>query len=108
MGNKMFEYELDVNFEVVNKGHLVSCSKDRTRLFIEEPEFIITENTGKTLLDWSNSGADTSIDEALFQVRNATSQEEITNIYHTFLPLIGKHEDFIQALKVKKEELTTK
>lgn len=51
-----FEYELTINFELVNENHLAKASKDRTSLFSNKPEFIITSETGKMILDWCNSG----------------------------------------------------
>ena len=49
-----FEYELTVNFELINDKHLVKVSKDRTGLFNGKPEFKISSATGKKLLQWSN------------------------------------------------------
>lgn len=100
-----FEYELDVNFEVINKNHMVICSKDRTRLFENKPEFLITEDTGKELYEWSNTGADVTLDDALNQVRNCTNVNSLSSIYNTFLPLIGSHKDFIEAIKTKRDSL---
>ncbi|MBP2619094.1 AAA family ATPase [Chryseobacterium jejuense] len=51
-----FEYELTINFELVNENHLCKASKDRTGLFMNKPEFIITSDTGQLILDWCNSG----------------------------------------------------
>jgi hypothetical protein len=51
-----FEYELTINFELVNENHLAKASKDRTGLFMNKPEFIITSDTGKLILNWCNSG----------------------------------------------------
>ncbi len=48
-----FEYELTVNFELINDKHLVKVSKDRTGLFNGKPEFVISSATGKKLLQWS-------------------------------------------------------
>ena len=48
-----WEYELTVNFELLNDKHLVKTSKDRTGLFNGKPEFIISSATGKKLLQWS-------------------------------------------------------
>lgn len=53
-----FEYELTVNFEVLNEKHIVKASKDRTGLFTDKPEFIITEETGRKILDWCTTGVD--------------------------------------------------
>jgi len=47
-----FEYELTVNFELVNDQHLAKVSKDRTGLFNGKPEFVINSATGKKLLQW--------------------------------------------------------
>lgn len=51
-----FEYELTINFELVNENHLAKASKDRTGLFTNKPEFLITSQTGKMILDWCNAG----------------------------------------------------
>lgn len=51
-----FEYELTVNFNVDREGHYAVASKDRTGLFIDRNPFIISEETGKELAEWNNSG----------------------------------------------------
>ncbi|REC61455.1 AAA family ATPase [Chryseobacterium pennae] len=51
-----FEYELTINFELVNENHLAKASKDRTGLFMNRPEFIITSETGRIILEWCSSG----------------------------------------------------
>lgn len=51
-----FEYELTVNFELINDNHLVKASKDRTGLFMDKPEFVINQSTGKKLKAWCNEG----------------------------------------------------
>lgn len=53
-----FEYELTLNFEILNEKHMAKASKDRTGLFDSKPEFVITSETGKELLGWANSGID--------------------------------------------------
>jgi len=58
-----FEYELTTNFEL-DILHKATAGKDRTGLFMDKPDFIITSETGKTLLDWCMSGV-TSIKEGL-------------------------------------------
>jgi len=52
-----FEYELTVNFNLDEK-HNCTASKDRTSLFMDKPQFIITEDTGKLILDWCELGID--------------------------------------------------
>lgn len=51
-----FEYELTVNFELINDNHLVKASKDRTGLFMDKPEFVINQATGKKLQKWCTEG----------------------------------------------------
>lgn len=53
-----FEYEVTINFELINDRHLTKASKDRSGLFMGKPEFIISESTGKTLKDWCETGVD--------------------------------------------------
>jgi hypothetical protein len=51
-----YEYELTLNLEFLNDNHLVKASKDRTGLFMDKPEFIITPATGKKILEWCLTG----------------------------------------------------
>ena len=53
-----FEYELTIAFDL-QQNHLATTSKDRTSLFMDKPEFVISEETGKTLKTWANSGVGT-------------------------------------------------
>jgi hypothetical protein len=45
------DYEFTVVLEL-NQKHSCTASKDRTGLFSDKPEFIITETTGKQIKDW--------------------------------------------------------
>lgn len=47
-------YELSVAFDV-NKEHLATTSKDRTGVFMDRTPFMITEDTGKEILNWLNN-----------------------------------------------------
>lgn len=96
-----FEYELDINFEVINAKHMVISSKDRTNLFEGKPEFLITEEIGKTILDWCNKGT-SSIDEALKAIRDCSDIPTLTATYNTYLGELKDNKDFIEALKAKK------
>lgn len=51
-----YEYEMTLALEVINDKHMARASKDRTQLFVDKPEFIITVETGKTILNWCNEG----------------------------------------------------
>jgi hypothetical protein len=51
-----YEYEMILSLEVINDKHMVRASKDRTGLFVDKPEFLITVDTGKQILSWCNQG----------------------------------------------------
>ena len=49
------DYEFTVVLDIDMK-HYAKASKDRTGLFMDKPEFIISPETGKTILNWCNEG----------------------------------------------------
>ena len=52
------EYELTVVLDIVHEGHYALASKDRTGIFTDKPAQPITEETGKQLMAWLDSGAE--------------------------------------------------
>lgn len=52
-----WEYELTVSLNIDRDTHLATASKDRTNLFENKSGFLISEETGKQILNWCNSGA---------------------------------------------------
>ena len=50
------DYEFTIVLDVDIKHHAVA-SKDRTGLFMGKPEFTITPNTGREILQWCNSAS---------------------------------------------------
>ena len=50
-----FEYELTLALNI-DVRHNATASKDRTGLFMDKPEFIISEKTGEELKSWAASG----------------------------------------------------
>ncbi|PQL91666.1 AAA family ATPase [Apibacter adventoris] len=73
-----FEYELTVNFELINDKHLVKASKDRTGLFMNQPEFIITPEIGKRILSWCNEGTSLKPGDKVTHVQKSEQHEEVT------------------------------
>ncbi|MGL4640174.1 MAG: AAA family ATPase, partial [Shewanella sp.] len=51
-----FEYEFTAVLDIVHDGHWATASKDRTGLF--KAPHVISEDTGKRLLNWLDSGVD--------------------------------------------------
>lgn len=75
------DYEFTLVFDVDIK-HYASASKDRTGLFMGKPDFIISEFTGKKIIEWCNSG--TTIDNVKELIQNSRTIEELTAIYHKY------------------------
>jgi hypothetical protein len=97
-----FEYELTLNFELVNDNHLAKASKDRTGLFMNKPEFIITSETGKQLLAWANSG----VDEVKYLIQSldaATNRNDLVNLWNA-----NNHLQSNNELVAKFKELGSK
>lgn len=91
-----FEYELSVNLNI-ELNHMAAASKDRTRLFMDKPAFIISEETGKMLKLWCEEGTPVDpIEEACFQLKLSTTLEELTANWN----MIGRE---MQAHKVVKD-----
>jgi len=99
-----FEYELDINFEVTNDKHLVVASKDRTQLFVNKPEFLITEETGEILMNWAKGGT-SLLDDALEMVRDSKTIDQLTDVFKSY-PELKANEDLINACKARKQFLT--
>tara|TARA_R110000823_G_scaffold315665_1_gene449285 strand:- start:1854 stop:2744 length:891 start_codon:yes stop_codon:yes gene_type:complete len=77
-----YEYELTVNFELINDKHLCKASKDRTGLFMDKPEFIINQATGKKLIHWCNEGL--SVEQAKTEIANCTTIEGLRHLYQKY------------------------
>ncbi|WP_026754761.1 AAA family ATPase [Sediminibacter sp. Hel_I_10] len=98
-----FEYELTVNFELINDSHLCKASKDRTGLFMDKPEFIINAATGRKLIAWCNEGI--SIDDIRQEIENCIKIEGLKHLYAKYSsvkneikPLIIKRKQELEAL----------
>lgn len=85
-----FEYELTLNFNLDEK-HNVTVSKDRTGLFMGQPQFVITEETGKKIINWCNQG-EIEVDPIL------EIQEKYKNMVEANSHVINK-EDAVKYLK---------
>lgn len=81
-----FEYELTINFEFINDKHLVKASKDRTSMFANSPEFIITAETGKKILEWCENGID-ELNLAINEMDNAKDRADMSVIWDKYVGL---------------------
>ena len=73
------DYEFTLVMEIDIK-HSATASKDRTGLFMGKPGFVITSETGKTILDWCNDGV--NVDMVRKQIQEAKTLDELSTIYH--------------------------
>lgn len=96
------EYELTVNFELINDKHLASASKDRTGLFMDKPEFVINKATGEKLIQWCNEGV--SVESAIKEINACNTIEGLRKIYKKYSslqkeihPIVIKKKDEIEA-----------
>lgn len=58
MQREGWEYELTVSLNIERDTHLATASKDRTNLFEGQLPFLITEETGRLIKQWCESGID--------------------------------------------------
>ena len=93
-----FEYELTVNLEL-DHGHHAIASKDRTGLFMGKPEFVPTEETGKMIIEWCESGLDTKdeINQAIAKLANCATKDELSLLKETLPTYVVQSPEFIQA-----------
>jgi hypothetical protein len=77
------DYEFTIVFDLGIK-HDASCSKDRTGLFMDKPDFKLTPEIGKQILEWCNQGElDEKQIEAFTQRINACkSVKELIELYN--------------------------
>ncbi len=97
-----YEYELMINFEFINDKHLVKASKDRTKLFMDKPEFVITSDTGKKIIEWCESGVD-EYKLALKELQDCNNLDCTKQIWSKY-PQYHNVEEFKELAKKKNHE----
>lgn len=75
-----FEYELDVNFEIINDNHLCKATKDRLNYFMNKPEFVINASTGKKLIQLVSSPV--VLKQLKQRVEECLTLSELTLLYN--------------------------
>lgn len=95
------DYEFTIVFDLDIK-HNASASKDRTGLFMDKPEYVITPVFGKRILEWCNSGK--SITEIKDEISSAATVEKLREILRTY----PEYKKQLEPLAIaRKEELST-
>lgn len=126
-----FEYELTVNLNIVSGNHLASQTKDRTRLFVDKQDFVITPETGRLIRKWCETGAhvkpqqpeaipapkrngngdvvnaSASFETAIKELKSAKGLVEVTAIWQKY-PHLKHDADFVAAIKEAGEKYKPK
>jgi len=91
------DYEFTVVFDL-DISHHAKATKDRTGLFMDKPENVITPGYGKRILKWCNAGV--SVEQVIKLVNEATSIDQLRDI-------IRQYPDFrtqIEPLAIQRKE----
>jgi len=95
------DYECTIVFNIDIKHNAVA-SKDRTGLFADKPEGVISSGYGKRILKWCNSGI--TISEIKAKLTCAVTVEELREILRTY----PEYEKELKPLAIaRKEQLST-
>ena len=98
------DYEFTLVFDI-DINHFASSSKDRTGLFSNVPDFKISSETGKNILDWCNSGADNTLEEARAKIKKCEDMGELKQVYNAYIE--WKDQLMDDFTKQKREILST-
>lgn len=92
------DYEFTIVFDLDIK-HYAQASKDRTGLFSDKPEFIITPGVGKQIKEWCNSGTD--IEEVKRKIKSCTTNSQLNSLFKEF----SAYKDILTKDFVQQQEV---
>lgn len=101
------DYEFTVVLDLTHDGHTATASKDRTKLF-NQPE-LISEDTGKRLLSWLNSGispedrAKELLVDAIADIHQAVDMAALESAYNAGRVIVHGFDNLKPALVGAKE-----
>ncbi|WP_319231154.1 AAA family ATPase [Draconibacterium orientale] len=75
------DYEFTLVFDVDIKHH-VTASKDRTGMFMDKPDFIVTDKIGERINRWCQSGK--SVESVAEMIKEATTVEKLREILRNY------------------------
>jgi hypothetical protein len=96
------DYEMTIVLDLDLK-HNATASKDRTGLFMDKPQFIITESTGEMIRDWCLSGFKVSDIEA--EIEQATTIDGLRHLFQKYPQYRKRIEPAIYRRKAQIEAL---
>ena len=92
------DYEFTVVFDLDIK-HLAKASKDRTGLFMDKPEEVITPAFGKKILEWCNNGI--SLAKIKSEISHANDIETLRTILRTY----PEYKTTLEPLAIARKEV---
>ena len=103
------DYEMTVQFEIINDNHLVISSKDRTNLFSNRPEFVISSGTGKLLKRWCLDGKSEKekLESINAEIKSCTTVEGLRHIFSKYPNYQIQIKDRIIARKAEIENVAS-
>ncbi|MBK9641816.1 MAG: AAA family ATPase [Saprospiraceae bacterium] len=94
------DYEFTIVFDIDIKHH-ATCSKDRTELFSHKAEFMITEETGRIILNWCQQG--NKLEKVHQSISDAKSIPELMTIYQQN---IEQYPELLNSISEKKNQIS--
>ncbi len=101
-----YEYELTANLEL-DTNHQATASKDRTGLFMGQPSFVPSEETGRLIKDWCEMGVD-AVGEAIKKLAICDDVEELRMLKSTLDITVRKNPEFEKEAIARYELLVKK
>ncbi len=95
------DYEFTLVFDL-DSSHYAICSKDRTGLFVNQPNFKISEKTGIQILQWLQRHSSEHGDSVEQLIQRCASISELLEIYAT---TIGYRPDLAPLFTQRRQEL---
>lgn len=98
-----WEYELTISLSIDRDTHMAIPSKDRTNLFEGKNPFIITEETGKQIANWCNSGI-SQLQQAINEMEIVATLDELKIVWSKYKSL-QTNSTFVEVKDLRKEQL---
>lgn len=98
-----WEYELTISLNIDRDSHLATPSKDRTNLFEGGQPFLITEETGKLISEWCNSGV-SEIQTAINEMEIVADMDSLKTIWSKYKSL-QTNAEFVAMKNKRKTEI---
>jgi hypothetical protein len=104
-----WEYELTVNLQL-DTSHLALASKDRTGLFMGKPEFVPSEQTGKTIAAWCEEGQEVpEIDHSWYEgIEACNTQKDLVAFYNSHKKEVDANPRLQQLLASQRAKINAK